>query len=37
MFLFARLVMTNLFGQTSRARLDRELEAERFPKGLVEA
>jgi hypothetical protein len=29
--------MTNLFGQTSRARLDSELEAERFPKGLVEA
>ena len=37
MFLFAKLVMTNLYNQTSRANLKRELEPDRFPSGLEQA
>jgi len=37
MFLFAKLVMENLYSQTSRAKLNKELEPDRFPRGLEEA
>lgn len=37
MFLFAKLVMTNLYGQTTLNQLYRELLPERFPKGLDQA
>ncbi|KAL9064863.1 MAG: hypothetical protein Q9161_008605 [Pseudevernia consocians] len=37
LFLFAKLVMTNLFGQTSRRRLFAELQPDCFPKGLEAA
>lgn len=37
MFLFAKLVMKNLFQQTSRAKLDNELRPEKFPRGLEQA
>ena len=37
MFLFARLVLTNLYDQTSRAELFDELRPARFPHGLDQA
>lgn len=37
MFLFAKLVMTNLYGQVSRAGLMRELEPHVYPTGLEQA
>ena len=37
MFLFAKLVMTNLHFQTSRANLDRQLKPDKFPSGLDQA
>lgn len=37
MFLFARLVLTNLYGQTSGAELFEELQPARFPHGLDQA
>lgn len=37
LFLFAKLVMTNLYEQTSRRRLDAELEPDCFPSGLEAA
>ena len=37
MFLFAKLVMENLFSQTKRENLTRELEPARFPRGLEDA
>lgn len=37
MFLFAKLVMSNLYGQTSIFNLRREMQPEVFPKGLDEA
>lgn len=37
MFLYAKLVLENLYNQTKRINLHRELEAERFPKGLEDA
>lgn len=37
MFLFVKLVLTNLLDQTSRARLNKELQPENIPKGLEEA
>ncbi|KAI9766233.1 MAG: hypothetical protein M1840_006647 [Geoglossum simile] len=37
MFLFARLVMNNLFSQNSRIRLRKEMAPEQFPRGLEEA
>ena len=37
MFLFAKLVLTNLHSQTTKARLYAELEPENFPEGLEQA
>ncbi|KAH8687413.1 hypothetical protein BGZ60DRAFT_363661, partial [Tricladium varicosporioides] len=37
MFLFAKLVMENLFSQTKRENLTKELEPARFPRGLEDA
>lgn len=37
MFLFAKLVMNNLFLQTSRLKLNDELRPDRFPRGLEQA
>jgi hypothetical protein len=37
MFLFAKLVMENFFSQTKRENLTKELEPNRFPRGLEEA
>jgi hypothetical protein len=37
MFLFAKLVMENLYRQTSRENLTKELEPNRFPRGLEDA
>ena len=37
MFLYAKLVMNNLLGQTRLAHLKRELEPGRFPKNLEQA
>lgn len=37
MFLFAKLVMDNLFNQTKRESLTKELEPARFPRGLEDA
>jgi hypothetical protein len=37
MFLFARLVMENFFSQTRRENLNKELEPNRFPRGLEDA
>ncbi len=37
MFLFAKLVMENLFSQTKRENLTKELEPARFPRGLGDA
>ena len=37
MFLFAKLVLTNLYGQTTRAELSEELQPARFPHGLDQA
>ncbi|PMD12225.1 hypothetical protein NA56DRAFT_756767 [Hyaloscypha hepaticicola] len=37
MFLFAKLVMENLFSQTKRENLSKELEPARFPRGLEDA
>jgi len=37
MFLFAKLVMENLYNQTKRENLNKELEPNRFPRGLEDA
>ena len=37
MFLFAKLVLKNLYGQTTRAQLFEELQPEKFPTGLAQA
>ena len=37
MFLFAKLVMTNLYNQTSRAKMRTEVHPDRFPDGLDQA
>ena len=37
MFLFAKLVLTNLYGQTTREQLYNELLPEQFPRGLGQA
>jgi hypothetical protein len=37
MFLFARLVMRNLLGQTTKAGYRKEMAPEQFPRGLNEA
>jgi hypothetical protein len=37
MFLYAKLVMTNLFEQTSKANVLHEMDASVFPKGLEDA
>jgi hypothetical protein len=37
MFLFAKLVLTNLFGQTSKDKLYEELQPQTFPKGFEQA
>jgi hypothetical protein len=37
MFLFAKLVMENLYSQTKRANLTKELEPDKFPRGLEDA
>jgi hypothetical protein len=37
MFLFAKLVMNNLFNQTTRRQLYNELLPEKFPRGLNKA
>lgn len=37
MFLFAKLVLTNLYSQTSKAKLYEELQPEAFPKGFEQA
>ena len=37
MFLFAKLVMGNLYSQTKRVNLNKELELDRFPRGLEDA
>ncbi|KAL8789346.1 MAG: hypothetical protein Q9195_006873 [Heterodermia aff. obscurata] len=37
MFLFAKLVLTNLYGQTTRDQLLAELQPDKFPRGLDQA
>jgi len=37
MFLYAKIVLGNLFAQISASKFERELKAEHFPKGLDEA
>ena len=37
MFLFAKLVMENLYAQETEENLLKEIEIYRFPKGLEEA
>jgi hypothetical protein len=37
MFLFAKLVMENFYKQINRENLNKELEPNRFPRGLEEA
>jgi len=37
MFLFAKLVMTNLYEQATKQDVDEELEPGKFPEGLRQA
>jgi hypothetical protein len=37
MFLFAKLVLTNLHAQTTRKELEQELQPGTFPKGFEQA
>ena len=37
MFLYAKLVLTNLYGQTTRAQLQAELQLDKLPRGLDQA
>ena len=37
MFLYAKIVLSNLLSQTSRGLFKRELNEENFPKGLEQA
>jgi hypothetical protein len=37
MFLYAKLVLTNLHSQTTKSRLHNELEPNIFPEGLEQA